>query len=458
MTGLLIGLLVATLLPDAPMPARAAVRRGRSIEVFYQRDLVLLVGYPARARVRVDVLRKGFVIGTKTQRITRGGTLEINHVGAEANDCWSRPTTPDIIPGDRIRTRVIGARRNPTDSTTTRDIGIEFRAIRFNVRRRRITVRGHARSHDGARIVPGRDVLEFRMNKVNRDNPWGRGAEGRRDLRHDVGRNVDPRTGNFTHVFRRLRREDVRDARANGVDQILEWSPDIGEVEPVPMITVFDAGEGLPAGCSPHARGASRPDLARRNDSGRARGDNITKRSRLTFAGLTGEAGGNATVKLFVDGKLRRTTSASERVYRFRNVNLGRGRHFLTAVEIPARGGPPSNPSVALKLVVDKRKPFARRLRVRPNPFDYSRFRATAISFRLREPARVKTRLVRRGRSIRRFPNRDVRRARRMRLLWNGKTLVSRSRVPFGDYRVKVKTTDVAGNRAVRAETIHFRP
>ncbi len=74
-----------------------------------------------------------------------------------------------------------------------------------------------------AKIVPGSDVLEFRLNKVNRNNPWFN--EPRKDLREDIGAAVDPATGAFTFTFTGLPAEDVIDARDNGVDQILEWSP-----------------------------------------------------------------------------------------------------------------------------------------------------------------------------------------------------------------------------------------
>ena len=87
--------------PPMARPAQAEVNDpGRAIEVFYERDLVLITGYPADTKVRIDVIRADQVVGSVTGRTDAEGNLEINHLGI--NDCWGPndldPNAPNVTP------------------------------------------------------------------------------------------------------------------------------------------------------------------------------------------------------------------------------------------------------------------------------------------------------------------------------------------------------------------------
>src|SRR3712207_6689666 len=68
---ILTALLVASTMFAPPMarPAQAEVNDpGRAIEVFYERNLVLVTGYPAATKVRIDVIRAEQLVGSVTGR------------------------------------------------------------------------------------------------------------------------------------------------------------------------------------------------------------------------------------------------------------------------------------------------------------------------------------------------------------------------------------------------------
>jgi hypothetical protein len=247
-------LLFSTLGSPLAQPAQAAVGGDRVIEVFYERDIVSLDSYPANTPVTIEVVRAGQVVGSVTRATDESGFLEINHIGL--NDCWTSEFTPDIAPGDEVRTSFQDAATGlqVSDFTVVRDVFINLDAIVFDDASGTITVKGHAKSTAEASIQPGVDILEFRMNKVNRDNPWGDNTDeaSRRDLRADVAADLQP-DGTFSHVFSGLAPEDVVDARDNGVDQSLLWAPTPNAADVSPEATFFDAFEGVPPGCPPHA-------------------------------------------------------------------------------------------------------------------------------------------------------------------------------------------------------------
>ena len=293
---ILTALLLASMFaPPMARPAQAAVNDpGRAIEVFYERNLVLITGYPVDTKVRIDVIRdvptadgsgtQEQVVGSVTGRTDATGNLEINHVGG--NDCWgpndldpnAPNVTPDIKPGDKVQTTLLNEDGTPkpdasgtgddVDFTVTRDVAINMDQIAFDDVNGTITVKGHVKALANADIQPG-DVLEFRMNKVNRDNPWGDNLDpaSKRVLNADITGDLlsnsdndnDPTT--FTHVFEGLSPEDVADARDNGVDQILEWARPVpgGAEGAIPEITVFDESEGVPPGCPPLEGGGNAP-------------------------------------------------------------------------------------------------------------------------------------------------------------------------------------------------------
>ena len=282
-TRLFVAILAALLLasmfaPPITRPAQAEVNDpGRAIEVFYERNLVLATGYPTDTKVRIDVIRAEQLVGSVTGRTDADGNLEINHVGG--NDCWgpndldpnAPNVTPDIKPGDKVQTTVLNEDGTPkldasgagddVDFTVTRDVAIDMDQIAFDDVNGTITVKGHVKALANADIQPG-DVLEVRMNKANRDNPWGDNADpaSRRSLNADITADVLA-DGSFTHTFEGLSPEDVVDARENGVDQILEWARPVpgGAEEDIPEITVFDESEGVPPGCPALEGGGTAP-------------------------------------------------------------------------------------------------------------------------------------------------------------------------------------------------------
>jgi hypothetical protein len=102
------GAMVAVAMPVlSSVSSDAAVGGRRSIEATTVSDLVVLEGYPRSARVYIKVVRGGTIVGSATKRAFRGA-IELNHGGGP--DCWESRRTPNIRPGDKIVTRIIGTR------------------------------------------------------------------------------------------------------------------------------------------------------------------------------------------------------------------------------------------------------------------------------------------------------------------------------------------------------------
>ncbi len=243
-------------------PASAAVEGPQTIEAFLGSDLVGLYGYPAGEQVKLEVIRNGVVVGTATKTADATGFIEINHGGAAAGDCFDGPVTPDIMAGDTLQTTVLtGASAGEVDSEVARDVGINFQTIRTDTTANTITISGHARTLAEAPINAG-DVLELRLNKGNRDNTWETGPgldqdrEGRRDLRVDIGANLDA-NGDFTRVLH-VSHDDAVDWAANPGEVALEWSAAAaaGEAEVLPpaIFVADEAGGEAIDGCPPLAR------------------------------------------------------------------------------------------------------------------------------------------------------------------------------------------------------------
>lgn len=173
-----------TALSLSAVSADAAVTGGQSIEVFTGSNLVSLTGYPPLADVRVEVLRQGFVIGSAVKRSDAGGAIEMNHVGAEANDCFDPPSSPDITPGDTMRTTVVGTAN--VDTSVVRGVFID----EIEYQGTTITVSGSVTRNGPSRVVPGTDVLELRINK---DTVWDvNDRPNRRDRRETSARVLGP--------------------------------------------------------------------------------------------------------------------------------------------------------------------------------------------------------------------------------------------------------------------------
>jgi hypothetical protein len=236
--------LVAAVLSGSALvgSATAAVTGGQTIEAFIGTNLVGLSGYGAGEEVTLEVIRAGNTIGTATKTADGTGFIEINHDGVAGDDCFDSANTPNIKPGDTLRTT--GA-VSGEDFEVVRDVGINFNQITTNTRTDKITVSGHARSTARAPIART-DVLELRLNKAG-ENPW-EGTGGRTDLRVDIGRNLDAQ-GNFTRVLR-VSHNDAVDWKRNPGEVFLEWSAAVGEADP-PAIFVADKGPAVAEGCPP---------------------------------------------------------------------------------------------------------------------------------------------------------------------------------------------------------------
>jgi hypothetical protein len=237
----------------APEIAGAAVTPGRSIEAALGSNMVILGGYPDED-VRLDVVRNGVVVGTARHRHNDEATITINHTGE--GDCFEGPVTPDLLPGDTLRTT---DKAGVVDSETLRDVDLDF-PVSVDTDpvtgepTGTITVTGHARSTPDASIAAA-DLLEIRLNKAQKRPDWG--ATGRKDLRGDPrqltnGSTFDAATGEFVHVFD-VGVTDATDFRDHPGEATLLWSAG-GGVDPPILVTADEAVEA--PGCPPLAKTA----------------------------------------------------------------------------------------------------------------------------------------------------------------------------------------------------------
>ena len=222
------GAMVAAAMPVlSSVSSDAAVGGRRSIETTTVSDLTILAGYPRSARVRITVFRRGVVVGYATKRAFRG-EIELNHGGGP--DCWESPRTPNIRPGDRIQTRIIGTRIR--DFTIVRGVTITDVAPGATS----ITASGNVRLGTGRAAVRPGDVLELRVRTANNDF---------REL-IDASVNAD---GSWTHEISGIPADEVA-----GAEVVLEWSTPAGD-----ELTVAELGDpAAPAlrlpGCPPVER------------------------------------------------------------------------------------------------------------------------------------------------------------------------------------------------------------
>ncbi len=190
------GAMVAVALPVlSSVSSDAAVGGRRSIEVTTTSDLVILEGYPRRARVRIMAIRNGVIVGSATKRVQPGGTIEMNHGGGP--DCWESARTPNLRPGDKIRTRIIGTRTR--DSMVVRGLFIDT-VDRGDTS---VTVSGHVRLTGRTGVPSG--PLELRVRTASDDL--------RQDIRGDVSD-----TGDWGPVV-----VPVAAGEAAAAEVVLEW-------------------------------------------------------------------------------------------------------------------------------------------------------------------------------------------------------------------------------------------
>jgi hypothetical protein len=186
-----VGAMVAVTLPV--LSSDAAVGGRRSIEVTTTSDLVILEGYPRGARVLIKAFRKGTLVGYATKRAF-GGTIEMNHGGGA--DCWESPRTPNLRPGDTIRTRILG--QGIRDSMVVRGLFIDT-VVRGDTS---VTVDGHVQLAGRTGVPSG--PLELRVRTDSGDL--------RENIRADVSA-----TGSFSSTI------PVAEGEAAGAEVVLEW-------------------------------------------------------------------------------------------------------------------------------------------------------------------------------------------------------------------------------------------
>lgn len=431
---------ILALVPLGAHPAMAAVEGGRSIEVFTGSNLVSLTSYPTRTDVKVEVVRQGFVIGSAVKQTDATGMIEMNHVGG--TDCFDGPTSPDIEPGDMLRTRIMPD--GPVDTSVVRGVFIES----FETNADSITVTGQVTMQGPAAVVPGSDVLELRINK---DSAWDvNDREGRSDRRVDIGPDVQA-DGSWS-VTLPASSADIADVEA-GNEHFLEWAAGAAageeEEEFPPELTVWDAPEGEALDCPPLQQGPTAPQLAAAQDSGTV-GDNVTNQSvGLAFGGLTGEAGPEAAVTLFVDDEETAAGRAdAEGVYSFPGVSLP-ARAAPYALRVRAQSDGPFFDSADRMVTVDNTDPAVRLRRFGPKRLRLKGRERVHAVYRIGEAAllqaRVQRRLPNRVRTVKTFADRSITRPQRAIYNWNGRNEVRRNVRP-GRYRMLLTATDRAGN------------
>jgi hypothetical protein len=189
------GAMVAVAMPVlSSVSSDAAVGGRRSIEVTTTSDMVILEGYPRRARVRITARRDGVVVGSAIKRVQPGGTIEMNHGGGA--DCWESARTPNLRPGDKIRTRVMGTRT--IDSTIVRGLFID--SVTRNDTS--VEVSGHVRLAGRTGVPSG--PLELRVRTSE-------------DFRVNVRPDVTASGGTFNRTI------PVAAGEAADAEVVLEW-------------------------------------------------------------------------------------------------------------------------------------------------------------------------------------------------------------------------------------------
>lgn len=316
-------LAAAIALPALVGPASAAdsVQRGRSIEAFIGTNLVDIQGYPANKSVKVEVLRNGVLVGSVVGRTDADGYIEFNHVGggpvSAGGDCFQNPVSPDVMPGDVIRTQVAG--ESIRDRAVVRDIFLDTEATQ--VVGNEIHVFGHVRGTASGPINTGADILDLRLNANG--FTWESGDRpGRGDLREgvtaaDFSRDADGDPTTFEHVFNLdPTSNDASEAAGNNFEQAFEWSRDGAAVPPALFVSDAEAG-GLP-GCPPFADHAvTGKSVAAINKANIAGG--------LTFSGISSGAeavtvtlsdGNAATVDLELPATIKAAYTAPHQTWR----------------------------------------------------------------------------------------------------------------------------------------------
>jgi hypothetical protein len=433
------GAMVAVTMPG--LSADGAVGGTRSIEVFPDTDMIGLAGYPRDTQVKVEVLRHGFVVGFATKWTDSLGGIVMNHAGGLAGDCFDSPTSPDLQPSDMIRTTVLepgGAK----DTSVVRGVWIDDMDFSGTT----ITASGHVAVEGPEAVDPDVDVLQLRIDK---DTDWF--GTGRSDLREEIGEDIDPETGAWTHVITATA-ADVAEAKVDG-EASLESAAALGS-----ELTIAEFGPQEPLlGCPPLATGPTAPRLLKADDSGKA-GDYVTnKATDLTFSGLAGtgvagDPGPGQTVTLWVDGVAGPVATVdAEGVYEFTGVNLP-----ARAVPHTVRVVSPQGDARRL-VTVDATAPRVRLRFFRPSPLHLAGAEQLRAVYAIGEGATLRASVEHLNPTFtaRAFAKRTQRAAGTSEFSWDAKDPSGHDVQP-GRYRMVLQATDEAGNVTVQHEAFRI--
>jgi hypothetical protein len=277
-----------------------------SIISFPQRDFVSAAGFAQGNNVTVNVIRNGVTIGTSTviaaqdDTTTPGfdGMVEVNHPGG---GCWLN-TTPDILPGDIVRTTVAGS--GVQDQTHSANVTTQAPT---NPSPGTIVVHGSAQTPTGARMP----LAQIEQRFVSTGNLFQR--NGRRTLRAGgAAGNIDggtfaydPGSTNWTARYTGLSAADVTEVMNS--DPRALWLSDGSGAELTIYESAFTGGPTAPCN-APLASNAV-------TDTDHVFGGKPTwnKANSLTHLGLSGVAQANVrAVRILVtDSAGTATASAS---------------------------------------------------------------------------------------------------------------------------------------------------
>ncbi|MDQ1482216.1 MAG: hypothetical protein QOF35_292, partial [Actinomycetota bacterium] len=304
----LVGLPLAAISASALLDPNAPPTAPHSIIVFPARDFVHLDGYAASDLVTVKIMRRGFEVGTtlpfhpnQLDPATGKFMADINHLG---EPCWSG-VTPDIGPGDVVQ--VLTA-PGAGDQTPTSGVTVTSPATETAPGSGIVVMTGTA---PDATAPGGRTPIDQLNSRIIAKKELF--SNGKRLLRADStgakGATIayDGLSSNWTATFSGLNTiaaDGIRDAdkAVNQGESRGQW---LGRVPlAVSENTIFEWNiiGGPAAGCNaaPAAPAPTVPQMTSLTDTGVSALDGLTRNTRPTFVGATGDAAAtNAT--LYVD-------------------------------------------------------------------------------------------------------------------------------------------------------------
>jgi hypothetical protein len=372
--GLIATTLAAVGLPLLAIPASAVLDPNappaapHSIIVFPARDFVHLDGYAASDLVTVKIMRRGFEVGTtlpfhpdQLDPTTGKFMADINHLGAP---CWDG-TTPDIGPGDVVQ---VLTGPGAGDQTPTSGVTVTSPATETAPGSGTVVMTGTA---PDATAPGGRTPIDQLNSRIIAKKQLF--SNGKRLLRADsIGAKggtiaYDTPTGTtWTATFTGLNTvaaDGVRDAD-KAVTQGESRGQWLGRVPlAVSENTIFEwnVPGGPAAGCNaaPAAPAPTVPQMTSLTDTGISAVDGITRNTRPTFVGATGDvAATNAT--LYVDSVPNGTATVVAGNYSLTPATaLLTGTHLVQVSETKAPALTESMSRGSLSVTIDTTAPAA---------------------------------------------------------------------------------------------------